>query len=245
MHRTAPSSALDTAPDEKSPGGRQRSASFAVQPGFLVRNALSIVLLVLFLVSLAGQIVAGRAVLNEERRAEALSALSWGDYLRNGQFVSATFENWESEFLQMGLYVLLTVSLRQRGSAESRPFPGEEPPQRIAPGPQPAWAAAGGWRRTLYGHSLATAFLLLFSIAFALHWWGSWRHHADDMLMRGETPPGLLEYLGDAQLWFESFQNWQSEFLSVLALVVLSIFLRQKDSSQSKPIDAPHSQTGD
>ncbi len=226
----------DTAPHSHSRGPKR---------SFWTRNALSIVVLALFFASLAGQIVSGRTVLNEERREEGQPALSWGAYLGSGQFISATFENWESEFLQMGLYVLLTVTLRQQGSAESRPYPDEEPPPRVDPGPRPAWAAAGGWRRTLYGHSLSTVLLLLFVIAFALHWWGSWRHQADEALTKGQAPPGLLEYLGDAQFWFESLQNWQSEFLSVFALVVLSIFLRQKDSSQSKHIDAPHSQTGD
>lgn len=212
---------------------------------FWARNALSIVLLVFFAASLAGQIVAGRTVLNEERREEGQSALSWAEYLGDGQFVSATFENWESEFLQMGLYVLLTVTLRQQGSAESKPYPEEEPPARIDPGPRPAWAAAGGWRRTVYGHSLAATLLLLFFLAFLLHWWGSWRHQVDEAGAKGEVPTALLDYLGDARFWFESLQNWQSEFLSVFALVVLSIFLRQKDSPQSKHIDAPHSQTGD
>ncbi len=209
------------------------------------RNGLSIVLLILFCASMVGQIASGRAVLNEERRGQGRPDISLSEYLTDGQFVSATFENWESEFLQMGLYVLLTVGLRQHGSAESRPFPGEEPPPRIDTGPTPAWAAAGGWRRSLYGHSLATVLLLLFLIAFGLHWSGSWRHQVEEQLTKGQAPPGFLEYLGEAQFWFESFQNWQSEFLSVFALVVLSIFLRQKDSSQSKHIDAPHSQTGD
>lgn len=219
--------------------------SRARRRSFWSRKALSIVLLVFFAASLAGQIVAGRTVLNEERREQGQPALSWSAYLGDGQFISATFENWESEFLQMGLYVLLTVTLRQQGSAESRPYPEEEPPPRIDPGPKPAWAAAGGWRRTLYGHSLASVLLLLFFISFLLHWWGSWRHQADEARMKGEIPAELLEHFGDAQFWFESLQNWQSEFLSVFALVVLSIFLRQKDSSQSKHIDAPHSQTGD
>ena len=223
--------------DESEPRAARRS--------FWARNALSIVLLALFFISLMGQIASGRSVLNEERGEQGQPALSWSADLGSGQFISATFENWESEFLQMGLYVLLTVTLRQRGSAESRAYPGEEPPARIDPGPRPAWAAAGGWRRTLYGHSLATMLLLLFLLAFVLHWWGSWRHQADEALTKGQAPTGLLEYLGDARFWFESLQNWQSEFLSVFALVVLSIFLRQKDSPQSKHIDAPHSQTGD
>lgn len=226
-------------------GKNPDSGRHAPKRGFWGRNALSIVLLMMFAASMAGQIVAGRTVFNDERRDQGQPALSWAEYLGDGQFISATFENWESEFLQMGLYVLLTVTLRQQGSAESRPYPGEEPPPRIDPGPSPAWAAAGGWRRTLYGHSLASALFLLFSMAFMLHWWGSWLHQVDEARMKGEAPAELLDYLGDAQFWFESLQNWQSEFLSVFALVVLSIFLRQKDSPQSKHIDAPHAQTGD
>lgn len=222
---------------------RTRKATPRNAHGFFARNGLSLVLAVLFLGAFVGQVLAGRAVLNEERVGEGRPPVGLVDYLREGQFVSATFENWESEFLQMGLYVLLTVWLRQRGSAESRPFP-PEPADEVEEGPTPRAAKARGFVRWMYANSLSLAFLALAAISFGLHWEGSWRQHVDELRGKGQVPPGLVAYLGDAQLWFESFQNWQSEFLAVLALVVLSIFLRQDGSPQSKPLEAPHSQTG-
>ncbi|HJR73697.1 MAG TPA: DUF6766 family protein [Luteimonas sp.] len=210
--------------------------------GFFRRNGLSLVLLLLFLGSFAGQIASGFSVLNDERLERGQPPVSVREYLGQGQFLSATFENWESEFLQMGLYVLLTVRLRQVGSAESRPMQAEE--EKIDPGEKPWPARAGGLWRKLYAHSLSTALLLLFAIAFVAHWQGSWRQFSEEAAAKGKIPPDAWSYLGQAQFWFESFQNWQSEFLAVLSLVLLSIFLRQDKSPQSKPVDAPHAQTG-
>jgi len=214
----------------------------APQRTFWQRNGLSLVLVAVFALFLGGQIVAGRTVLNQERAEQGRAPVGWFDYLHEGHFLSATFENWESEFFQMGAYVLLTVYLRQKGSAESRSFKPEPP--RIEEGPTPALAKRRGIARKLYEHSLALALFALFIISFGMHWLGSWRQYTDEQLQRGEAPMPAWEYLGEARFWFESFQNWQSEFLAVLALVVLSIWLRQKDSPQSKPVKAPHSQTG-
>jgi hypothetical protein len=211
---------------------------------FLRRNALSLVVLAMMLLSLAGQALSGHAVHNKELAELGVPALSLARYLASGHFVSATFENWESEFLQMGMYVLLTVSLRQKGSAESRPMHESEEHERIEPGPTPWPVRVGGTWKTLYGHSLAIAFAILFAASFALHLQGSWRRHMQEQSLKGEPVSGLGSYLMDSQFWFESFQNWQSEFLAVAALVILTIWLRQKDSPQSKPLAAPHSQTG-
>jgi hypothetical protein len=218
-------------------------SSFAT-PGFWRANGLSMALLALFAAALSAQALSGWQLHNAERLEEKAPPLALLDYLGSGHFISATFENWESEFLQMAMYVLLTVVLRQRGSAESRPLdPAEEAP-RIVAGPTPWPARAGGLLRALYGHSLAIALGLLFALSFALHAWGSWRNALAERALQGEPAIPLGAHLGSAQFWFESFQNWQSEFLAVLALVVLSIWLRQKDSPQSKPVDAPHRQTG-
>lgn len=208
------------------------------------RNGLSLVLVVIFLGCLVGQIVAGHHVWNQERTIAGLPELALWAYLTSGHFVSAMFENWESEFLQMGMYVLLTVKLRQYGSAESRPLDPAEEEQRIEPGPAPRAATAKGVVRWLYANSLAIAFMLLFATSFVLHLCGSWRHEVAKRLMEGELGLSLWEHFTGSEFWFESFQNWQSEFLSVLALVLLSIFLRQDGSPQSKPLQAPHSQTG-
>ena len=214
------------------------------QESFWRRNGLSLVLIALMVASLIGQLVMGLQVYNRELLEHGALPLSLWAYLHSGHFVSATFENWESEFLQMGMYVLLTVSLRQKGSAESRPMSPSQESERVERGPVPWPVRAGGLWKTLYGHSLAIAFALLFIASFALHLNGSWRRELSERTLKGESEISLANYLGDPQFWFESFQNWQSEFLAVVALVILSIWLRQKNSPQSKPLQAPHSQTG-
>ena len=209
------------------------------------RNGLSIVLFLLLACFLIGQIWTGLLTHNQELAEAGRGTVDLWAYLHSGHFVSATFENWESEFLQMGMYVLLTVSLRQKGSAESRPMNPADEQERIEPGPEPWAVRKGGLWKLLYGHSLAIAFAVLFIISFFLHLAGSWRAEVDEQLAHGVAPPTWWDHLCSSSFWFESFQNWQSEFLAVLALVVLTIFLRQKDSPQSKPLAAPHSQTGD
>lgn len=209
------------------------------------RNGLSLVLLGLMLLFLGGQIASGLQVHNEELVQHGRLPLDLWHHLRSGHFMSATFENWESEFLQMGMYVLLTVSLRQRGSAESRPLDPADEQERVEAGPTPWPVRRGGLWRSLYSHSLAIAFGLLFLLSFILHAVGSWRSEQLEKQLQGLPPPDFIEHLFSSTFWFESMQNWQSEFLAVLALVVLTIFLRQKDSPQSKPLHAPHRQTGD
>ncbi|MDR0182162.1 DUF6766 family protein [Lysobacter arvi] len=212
---------------------------------FLRNNGLSLVLLACLILPLIGQTLTGHEVYNDELVREGGAPLSLAQYLTSGHLVSSIFENWESEFLQMGMYVLLTVALRQKGSAESRPMsePDEDEPT-LEPGPKPWPVRVGGFWLTLYRHSLAIAFGLLFALSFVLHLSGSWRRELVDRALRGEGPIAMLDYLTEPEFWFESFQNWQSEFLAVLALVTLSIWLRQDGSPQSKPVEAPHSQTG-
>src|SRR4030095_15402241 len=160
------------------------------------------------------------------------SEVSYSDYLRTGDFLEATMENWESEFLQMACYVLLTAFLYQRGSAESKdPDEVDE-----IPSSRHSW-----W----YENSLVLALLGLFIMSFALHAIGGARAYNEEQLARGiDARLSSLDYLVTSRFWFESFQNWQSEFLSVWVMIVLSIFLRQKGSPESKPVDSPHRQTG-
>ncbi|MET0809401.1 MAG: DUF6766 family protein [Pseudoxanthomonas sp.] len=214
------------------------------EDSFLRRNGLSVVVLGLMAVFLIGQIISGRLVYNAELAGHGAAGLSFADYLTSGHFVAATFENWESEFLQMGMYVLLSVSLRQKGSAESRPLDPAEEQDSVRPGAVPWPVRAGGLWLKLYGHSLALAFSVLFLLSFVFHLDGSWRRELVARQLQGEAPISLAGFLGSPEFWFESFQNWQSEFLAVGSLVILSIWLRQKDSPQSKPLHAPHSQTG-
>jgi uncharacterized protein DUF6766 len=218
---------------------------------FFYRNGLSIVLLVMMLIFWTGQFISGWKDHNQELQEENQPALPAGEYLTSGHFVSATFENWESEFLQMAVYILLTVWLRQKGSAESKKLKGEkgageeDVDREPSPHPDAPWAVRkGGIWLKLYSNSLAIIFLLLFVISFWLHFAGSLTDYNDDQRIKGLPHVTASQYIGDAHFWFESFQNWQSEFLAVASIVIFSIWLRQKGSPESKPVDAPHSETG-
>lgn len=211
-------------------------------------NGLSVALFALFAISVAGHALAGWQVWNAELARHGVRGIGLWAYLASGQFISSLFENWESEFLQMSAYVVLTAYLFQRGSPESRD-PDEEPQDRApetgadrADAPWPV--RRGGWTRALYAHSLGLALFALFLASFALHLIGSARQAADEARLAGAPEQGLVAHLGDAQFWFESFQNWQSEFLSTAVLIVLGIFLRERGSPESKPVGAPHGQTG-
>lgn len=215
-------------------------------PSFLRRNGLSVVFLALFALTLAGHLFTGWHFNTADRAGHGQAPQALLEYVRSGEFLSSVFENWESEFLQMGLFVLLTVWLRQKGSSESRGLePADEPSPTRPPRSQQPWPVRrGGIWLKLYQHSLSGSLLLLFAISLVAHWLNSWRQHSHEQLLHGQSVTPLLDYLWNAQFWFESFQNWQSEFLSVVVLVVLSIFLREKDSPQSKPVQARNSDTG-
>ncbi|MBL7735581.1 MAG: hypothetical protein JNL51_08980 [Chitinophagaceae bacterium] len=213
---------------------------------FTRRNGLSLVLLGLMIVFWIAQFCTGWAERNDEREEEGKSALSFVQYARSGHFIQSTFENWESEFLQMALYVLLTVSLRQMGSSESKKMDEKEEVDREPqPHPDAPWPVKkGGIWLSLYKNSLFLAFALLFLVSFALHFYGSLKGHNEEQLDKGLPPDHWNTYILEPRFWFESFQNWQSEFLAVASIVLLSIWLRQKGSPESKPVDAPYSQTG-
>lgn len=216
-----------------------------MQDSFFRRNGLSIVVLLMMLAAWSAQFVTGMAAHNQELTEHGQATLSTGAYFVSGDFWSATFENWESEFLQMGVYVLLTVWLRQKGSAESRPMNEADEDKPATPESRQPWAwRRGGLVRWLYANSLSIAFLTLFALSFTGHLLGSWRKSIGDALMHHQQAESLGQYAVDPSFWFESFQNWQSEFLAVFSLVVLSIFLRQKDSSQSKDVAEPNDKTG-
>lgn len=201
-------------------------------------NGLTIALIVCFLISLVGMIAAGLASHNNELADHGTSGLGLTAYLRSGQFLSALFENWESEFLQMAAYVVFTAVLFQRGSAESRDPDRPERPNDDAP----SWPCRFG--RWLYARSLGLALAGLFILSFVAHWRSSFAAANEDARLHGAEPLPALAYLGDAGFWFESFQNWQSEFLSTAVLVVLSIWLRHRGSPESKPVAASNSDTG-
>lgn len=211
-------------------------------------NGLSIVLFTLFFVSLVGQTVTGFYDHNDSLKAHQQPPVGFAEYLTTGHFIEATFENWESEFLQMSAFVLLTAYLYQKGSAESKE-PGQTtetdvvPSKSALPDDAPWPVRRGGWVLKLYENSLSIAFALLFLLSFALHAVGGAREYNRDQIEHREQTVTTIGYLATSRFWFESFQNWQSEFFSIGAMVVLSIFLRQKNSPESKPVYSPHTDT--
>jgi hypothetical protein len=211
-------------------------------------NGLSLAFLFLFFFAIIGQTLTGWKEHNKDLEEKGQSALTVSSYLSSGHFLQSTFENWESEFLQMALFVMLTISLRQKGSSESKKCEGKEEVDR-EPSPKrkgAPWAVRkGGIILSIYKHSLSIALIVLFFLSFALHLYGSLKDENEELLLKGMPPETLGNYIADSRFWFESFQNWQSEFLSVFAIIVLSIFLRQKGSPQSKPVDAPNAETGE
>ena len=211
-------------------------------------NALSLTMFGLFLVFLVAMSFAGFRSNNNDNQAHGQPRESYTEYLASGAFVEATFENWESEFLQMGVYVLFTAWLIQKGSPESKNPEGEESDadpraerdKPDAPGP----VRRGGLALTLYEHSLSIALFALFLLSFILHALGGHAEYNQQQLEHGQAAVSLWGFVTSSEFWFQSMQNWQSEFLAVGALAVLGIFLRQRGSPESKPVAAPHAQTG-
>ena len=204
-------------------------------------NGLTIALTAMFLFSVLGMIWSGHTAYNQELRDHGGEAVGLLAYLVSGDFLSALFENWESEFLQMSAYVMLTAILFQRGSAESRDPDDPDRPNDELPRKMRERSPLLSW---LYSYSLGIALALLFIASFVLHWWASLAATNEEAVRHGGEIQSIGSYLFDAQLWFESFQNWQSEFMSTAVLVVLSIFLRHKGSPESKPAAAGNDETG-
>jgi len=217
----------------------------------VIRNqSLSIVLFLAFFLFLGGQSIAGHLQDNQDRQDHGQAPLSYRAYLGSSHFLEATMENWESEFLQMFAYVVLTAFLFQKGSLESKdpdktkevdrdPRLGKN--RRNVPWP----VKKGGWILKLYEYSLSLIFLLLFLMSFWLHGVGGASQYNKEQREHGQPPVSVVEFMGTSEFWFQSLQNWQSEFLAVGSMVVFSIFLRQRWSAESKPVDAPHSETGE
>jgi hypothetical protein len=216
---------------------------------WLRERGLTLVLGGLFLVFLAAQFATGLADYNEEQARRGAPPVEMSGYLRTGHAWEATFENWESEFLQMAAFVVFTTFLFQRGSAESR-RPGvvelvDADPRDFAGLPSVPWPVRrGGWILRVYEHSLGLAFAVLFLLSWLGHAAGSWRDAVAEQVDAGGRPPGFAEHLTTSRLWFESFQNWQSEFLAIASMVWLSVYLRERGSPESKPVHASHDETG-
>jgi hypothetical protein len=217
---------------------------------FFRNNGLSVVLVTIFLAIWAGQALVGHHEYNDERQERRLPAIPLSQYLQSSHFWEATGENWESEFLQMSAYVFLTIFLFQKGSSESKDPDAESPqdkdPRTEREKPDAPWPVRkGGWVLKLYEHSLTLAFVLLFLGSVLIHAAGGVRLFNEEQVAHGKPTLTFLDYLCSSRFWFESLQNWQSEFLAIAAMVILSIFLRQRGSPESKPVAAAMSQTAD
>jgi len=215
---------------------------------FFYRNGLSIVFISMFLITLAGQALTGWKEHNRELQDFHAAQLQLREYLCTGHFISATFENFQSEFLQMALYVALTISLRQLGSSESKKLDGkEEVDRKPEPGKNAPWPVKkGGWILKLYSISLTLCFFLLFFVSWGLHLYGSWQDHNVEQSLHHKSFESVWVFLNEPTFWFETFQNWQSEFLSVASIVFLTVYLRQKyytitrRSTFCNPYDQPY-----
>ena len=188
-------------------------------------NGLSITVLALFLLFFAGQALTGWSEHNAERFQQAQARLSLGAYLRSAHFLEATFENWESEFLQMAAYVILTVFLFQKGSAESKDperieAVDEDPAAHRDDPDVPGPVRKGGWYLRLYQHSLSLALVMLFLTSWTGHSISGAARANEERQQHGAPRLSVFQYMGTPRFWFESFQNWQSEFLAVAAIVL-------------------------
>jgi hypothetical protein len=219
--------------------------------GFVRDNSLTLAFLALFVAAIVGQAFVGHADFNHDQAAHKDATITLWRYVTSSAFAVDVMENWQSEYLQFTLFILGTVWLVQRGSTESKP-PGQQgaesdEEQKLgehATEDSPKWVRVGGWRTAVYSNSLV---LVMTAI-----WLGSWVaqlvtgrvEYNAQQLDHHEAPLDLLQYAGTADFWNRTLQNWQSEFLAVASMVVFSIWLRQRGSSQSKPVGEPHTATG-
>ncbi|GAA0816656.1 DUF6766 family protein [Spirilliplanes yamanashiensis] len=218
---------------------------------FLRQNSLGLVFGVLFLLALVGQAFAGHADYNDQLRSDGLAEVSLGRYLTSASFAVDVAENWQSEYLQFFLFVTLTVWLVQRGSPESKPLDavGREPDadQHVgehARADSPAWARARGWRLGVYSNSLGLVMGLIFLLSWLVQSVAGAAAYNEEQLRRLQDPVPWGAYLLEADFWNRTLQNWQSELLAVASMAILSIYLRQRGSPESKPVGSAHDTTG-
>jgi hypothetical protein len=213
-------------------------------------SSLSLFFLALFLASLIGQSLAGQRVHNAEAAEHDDPLVSYVDYVTSSDFGQAVMENWQSEFLQFTLFILATIWLVQRGSAESKPpeEAGQESDQKeriggYAPPDAPLWARARGWRTAIYSHSLLLAMAAIFFASWFAQSVTAWRSFNEEQSQHGGSTVPWGTYLLEPDFWEKTLQNWQSEFLAVGTMAVFTIYLRSRGSPESKPVGAPHRDT--
>ncbi|OAR26257.1 hypothetical protein A8W25_12545 [Streptomyces sp. ERV7] len=214
-------------------------------------NSLTLAFGTGFLLTLLGQALAGHAEFNEQLTVADLQPLSLGEYMMSSDFAVDVTENWQSEFLQFFLYIFGTVWLVQRGSPESKEpherGPESESEQRMgdhAREDSPRWAGTKDWRQRVYSRSLGLLMGLLFLLSWLAQSISGVAAHNEQQLSRLQDPISWGSYLVSPEFWARTLQNWQSELLAVAAMVILSVYLRQRGSPESKPVGAAHGATG-
>jgi hypothetical protein len=217
----------------------------------LRNHGMSLFFLAIFLVALVGQSIAGHADYNNDELAHDGDPISFGRYIVSSSFGQAVMENWQSEYLQFLLFILATVWLLQKGSPESKELDkaGRESDEEQKIGPHatarsPKWARARGVRLWLLSNSLLLVMGTIFLASWFAHSVTAWSAYNAEQIEHDDEPLSWLEYVGSADFWQTTLQNWQSEFLAVGSMAVLSIYLRQRGSPESKPVGAPHDATG-
>jgi hypothetical protein len=217
----------------------------------LRNNGLSLFFGLIFLLALLGQALSGHALFNEEQMTSGLEEISFGQYLLSSNFAVDVAENWQSEYLQFLLYILATIWLVQKGSPESKELNassiGSDAEQLVGEHSNPRspkWARISGWRRTLYSNSLGLTMGLIFLLSWLAQSIAGNSAYNEDQIKNFERPLSWTQYVASAEFWNRTLQNWQSEFLAVGSMVVLSIYLRQRGSPESKPVGSAHDDTG-
>jgi len=218
---------------------------------FVKENSLGLVFGLLFLAALIGQAFAGHADFNEQQIASGLPEISVGRYVTSADFAVDVTENWQSEYLQFFLFIVLTVWLVQKGSPESKKVEeaGLESDEdqrvgRYARDDSPAWARAAGWRRGLLSNSLGLVMAVIFLLSWLAQSIAGMSAFNEEQLRQRQDPVSWSAYLLEPDFWNRTLQNWQSELLAVASMAILAIFLRQRGSPESKPVGASHASTG-
>jgi hypothetical protein len=214
-------------------------------------QGLTLFFLAIFLLALLGQSIAGQRAFNADETSHGGDPLSYWRYLVSSDFGGNVMENWESEFLQFTLLIMATVWLVQRGSTESKQVEEagsmtdkDERVGRHAPQDAPAWSKTKDWRLRIYENSLGLAMLTIFLGTWFAQSLSNWTEFNAEQTEHGEAVVTWLSYLANPDFWNRTLQNWQSEFLAVATMCAFSIYLRQRGSAESKPVGAPHDETG-
>ena len=218
---------------------------------WLRENSLSLFFLALFLVTLVGQSIAGHLEYNEELATHGDPTISWGRYVVSSHFGGAVMENWQSEFLQFSFFIAATIWLVQKGSAESKKLDAAglqtDEEQRVgehASHRSPGWARVKDWRYKLYSNSLLIVMTAIFFGTLFAQSVTDWTTYNENQLDHQEQAVSWLTYVTTSDFWEKTLQNWQSEFLAVGTMAAFTIYLRQRGSPESKPVGAPHDETG-